>query len=56
MALKFVEKAEKPEEKPEKLPEGGDRFLWTEVPESAERPKIKKSDYAWILKGKKPSA
>jgi hypothetical protein len=56
MALKFVEKAEKPQEDPKKLPEGADRFMWTEVPESAQRPVIKKTDYAWILKGEKPSA
>jgi hypothetical protein len=55
MALKFVEKTDKTEKTPEKLPEGADRFLWNEVP-VAERPPIKKSDYAWILKGEKPSA
>jgi hypothetical protein len=44
MALKILTKDEKPE--PPKLPEGGDRFIWTEVP-------VKQPEYANILKGKK---
>lgn len=44
MALKMLKKAERP-----KLPEGADRFLWTEVPVP-----VKKPGYAKILKGEKP--
>ena len=44
MALKILKKDETKE--PPKLPEGADRFLWTEVP-------VKQPDYANILKGKK---
>jgi hypothetical protein len=51
MALKFVEKTEK---SPEKLPEGGDRFLWNELPESVKP--VKKAEYARMLKGEKPPA
>ena len=44
--LKILKKAEPTEEKPpERLPEGGDRFLWTELP-----PTAKKVEYAEVLK------
>jgi hypothetical protein len=47
MALKILKKDEqKPE--PPRLPEGGDRFLWSEIPKPA-----KKIEYAQILKGQK---
>lgn len=49
MALKILKKAEQKD--PPRLPDGGDRFLWTEVPEP-----VKKLDYAQILKGKKTAS
>lgn len=54
MALKILKKAKKtkktaPVKRPT-LPEGADRFLWTEIP-----PQQKNVEYARILK-KKPSS
>ena len=49
MALKILKKAEKVEAP--RLPEGGDRFVWTELPESVKP--VKKIEYAQILKGTK---
>lgn len=43
--LKILKKAEA---EPPKLPEGADRFLWTEVPTAEEAPK--KVEYADVLK------
>lgn len=49
MALKILKKEPKPEQR---LPEGADRFVWTEIP-GAVKPHPK---YAEVLKGpKKPT-
>jgi hypothetical protein len=43
MALRIIKKEDEKPEEP-KLPEGGDRFLWNEIPPPVKKP------YAQILK------
>lgn len=52
MALKILKKAEKDEPERTKLPEGADRFVWSELP-----PVVTPLKYAQILKHepKKPT-